>query len=143
MSDAEVATAVGMSIHEYSDIEQHADEFFTVTHLSEIRKLATLLGLEIADLVGLQCAFCVDGEAYSSDFLLDRSEIICKSRESKGMQVDELADRIGFDRIAVEQMEKDKGFLEAWSIELISKLASVIEVPLQILLDIKCKTCGR
>ncbi|MEN6374865.1 MAG: hypothetical protein ABFD75_08810 [Smithella sp.] len=39
LTDIEVAKQVGLSIHEYSDIEQHADEVFDVVKIRAVKNI--------------------------------------------------------------------------------------------------------
>jgi DNA-binding XRE family transcriptional regulator len=141
--EQEAAREVGITVDSYCDIEMHADEIRTVTHLGEVKRLCNLLGLAVPELFDLRCPFCDEGIGYSEDFLLPRNELVRRRRESMGLSVYELADLLGFHEVAVQEMERNEDFLESWSIDLIHNLSKEISVPLQVLLKIRCKRCGR
>ncbi len=60
-----------------------------------------------------------------------------------GLSEGDLAERIGFDAGVVADMEKDPDYLDGWSVELTLSLASVLGVPPQVLLNVRCRKCGR
>ncbi len=143
ISVRDAARGIGVSLEEYNDIEGHADEISTVTHLSEVKQLCALLKCEFLDLFGMRCDFCTKSLRSDEELLLPRNELIRRRRELRGLSAFELADRLGCSEVAVEEMEGDEDFLESWSIDLIRNLAREIRVPLQILLKVRCKKCDR
>lgn len=143
LSDTEVAYKVGLSIYEYGDVEQHAHEIFRVTELRRVKEICQLLNYDFFELFDMKCFFCEEGKKYLEDYSLLRNELIHKRRMETGLSAEELGDRIGFEGTAVNEMEKDSEFLEKWPIDYIKDLSDVINVPLQVLLNVKCKKCGR
>lgn len=142
LSDVEVARSSGLSIHEYFDIELHANEVLEVTHLRNVRELCVTLKLDAFDLLDLECAFCA-GTLFLSDYLLPRNKIVERRRLAKGWSVEDLADRIGFHNEIIDQMESDPNQLDLWSPDLVKQLAIQLDVAPQILLGIKCPVCNR
>lgn len=143
LSDIDVSKSAGLSIHEYGDLEQHADEIFTVTEFHKVKKLLQVLKLDFFELTETGCAFCDEGHPYVKDYSLPRHELICKKRDDIGISREELGDRLGFYEIEIENLESDPNQLDTWPIELIKNLSNEINVPLQILLNIKCKRCEK
>ena len=143
LSDTYVSSKIGITIDEYFDIELYPDEIFTVTNLREVKLLLNLLSLDFFELFEIECAFCDLKKPFISDYLLPRNELIKKTRIAKKMSAEELGDRVGFYEIAITNMEKDKDFLEEWVIVNITNLANELDIPIQILVEIKCKKCGR
>ena len=143
MSDTYVSSKIGVTIGEYFDIETSPDEIYTVTYLREVKLLLDLLSLDFFELFEIKCAFCDLKKPFIPDYLLPRNELIKKTRIAKKMSAEELGDRLGFYEIAITNMEKDKDFLEEWVIENITNLANELDIPIQILVEIKCKKCGR
>lgn len=143
LSDTEVSKIVGISIHEYGDIEQHPNEILLVTDLSKVKKVCEILGIDIMTLVDIKCAFCEIGNSYSEVYSLPRNELIRKHRRTMGLTQEEFGDKIGFDVAEVKNLESLSSHLETWPIDYIRDLSNVIEVPLQILLEIKCNKCNR
>jgi hypothetical protein len=76
MSENQLAEAIGISLDSYCDIEWHADELFTAVELRRIKKLAETLGIEIFELLSLQCPFCGDETVYIEEYRLPRNELI-------------------------------------------------------------------
>lgn len=143
LSELDVANLCGLSVYEYGDIEQHRDELFEVTHLRQAKYLCDALDLEPFEIFGLVCAFCTNKAACQDDYSLPRNELVRKQRVALGFSPDDLGDAIGFETVAIENMEDDPDFFEGWSFELISELASVLKVPPQIFLATKCPACSR
>ncbi len=143
LKDSEIAKQISLSWNEYFDIELHQDEIFEVVELRRVKKLCQVLNFDFSDLFEMKCPFCEEGKQYPKDYSLPRNELIHKRRTEKGLSASELGDRIGFEETAVNDMEKDPNYLETWAIDYIKDLSRVIDVPLQILLDIKCAKCDR
>jgi transcriptional regulator with XRE-family HTH domain len=143
LTDVQVAEATGLSIHEYGDIEQHADEIFTVTELRQVRKLAARVGIDLFQLFDLSCAFCEQSQSFQQEYSLPRNELIRRQRTALGLTQDQLGDQIGFDVVAIQDMETSEDFLEGWSFELIRDLAKILKTPVQVLLGVKCPKCNR
>jgi DNA-binding XRE family transcriptional regulator len=143
MSDTFVSSKIGITIDEYFDIEAYPDEIFTVTSLREVKSLLNLLSLDFFELSEIQCAFCAQKKPFLEEYFLPRNELIKKKRLGKGMSPEELGDILGFYEITITNMEKDANFLEEWVIENIANLANELDIPIQILLGVKCKRCSR
>ena len=143
LTDVEVAKLAGLSIQDYSSIEMHVDEIVLYPHLYEVKEILKILKIDFFDLFEMHCDFCEEGKQYLKDYSLPRNELIHKRRIEMGLSASELGDRIGFEESAINDMEKDPNYLETWAIDFINDLSRVIDVPLQILLNIKCVRCGR
>ncbi len=143
LTDTEAASQVGLSIHEYTDIEQHADEIFTLVKLNTIKRICELLQLDIFDLFKMQCAFCEGNIQYLPCYSTPRNRLIRKRRLELGITEEELGERLGFEATAISNMERAPHFLETWPFNFIKELSTIINVPIQILMGIGCKKCGR
>lgn len=124
LTDSFVAEKVGMTIHEYGDIEQYEDELFTVTQLGEVRKLCELLNIEICDLLNLDRSLVASKH-------VEPNKLVHDKRISLGLSKEQLAEKIGFETLVVDQIENDAEFLERWSFELIKELALTINEPVE------------
>ena len=91
----------------------------------------------------MKCSFCKGKEEFLQDFLLPRNLLIEKKRKILKLTQDELGDRIGFETIAIKDMEIRPDFLESWSYELVAELSTILEIPIQILLNVKCVDCNK
>lgn len=127
LTEADVARQVGLSIFEYADIEQYEDELFTVTHLGEVRKLCDLLNIKICDLFELDCSLVTRKN-------IKPNKLVHNKRIGLGLSKTQLADKIGFESLVIDQIESDAGFLEGWSFELIKELAIAINEPVENLI---------
>jgi DNA-binding XRE family transcriptional regulator len=143
LRDTDVAACAGLSIHEYCDVESYEDEAFRVVHLGKMRRLCDVLGLDILDLFAIGCASCGKREQVAAGHQGPRDEMIRARRANLGLTQDQLGDLIGFETVAIVDMEKDPDFLETWSVELIVELAGHLELPAQVLLGVICKKCGQ
>ena len=142
LTDVEVAKLAGLSIQDYFSIEMHVDEIVLYPHLYEVKEILKILKIDFFDLFEMHCDSCEEDKQYPKDYSLPRNELIHKRRTEMGLSASELGDRIGFEEAAVNDMEKDPNYLETWAIDYIKDLSRVIDVPLQILLNIKCAKCG-
>ena len=143
MSETEAAEKIGLTIYEYGDIEQHEDEIFTVAHLSQVKRLCNILGIGIFELLNMECAFCANDETFTEEYNLSRHDLIQRRRVDLGLTQDDLGNQIGFETVAIKDMETNPGFLENWSFELVRNLGSILNIPTQILMLERCKKCGR
>lgn len=139
----DVAERSGLSWNEYFDVELHENEAREVAHLRNVRKLCDALGLDLLDLFGVDCAYCLGRVEAAGMPPLPRNEAVRLWREKFGLSQDQLGDLIGFETVAIKEMEEDPGYLDGWSIELVEELAGYLEVPVQRLLGVTCRKCGR
>lgn len=142
LTDIEVAKLVELSIYEYGDVEQHAHEIFEVVALQEAKKICIALGFVFFELFDMHCAFCVEGKPHTEDLSLLRNELIASRRKKLGLSREELGNRVGFYEVEIENLENNPEHIEAWPIDFIKDLAVIIDVPIQILMDVKCNKCG-
>jgi DNA-binding XRE family transcriptional regulator len=143
LTKQELANQLGLPLKAYHDLELHSDEIYTVTELREAKGISNILKLDFFDLFKLKCAFCDEDISYAEIFSLPRNELIAIKREEMSLSTEELGDQVGFYGAEIEKLENDPAHLETWPIDFIKDLATVIDVPLQILLNIKCKKCGK
>lgn len=143
LSEVYIHSKTGITDDEYWDIRAYPNEIFTVTPLYDVKALMQVLSLDFFDLFEVQCAFCKENNPFLEEYLLPRNELIKKRRMAKGMSEEELGGRVGFSEIAIADMEKDKNYLEEWCLENITNLANALDIPLQILLGLKCNKCDR
>jgi transcriptional regulator with XRE-family HTH domain len=142
LTDVEASKETGLSIYEYGDIEQHADEIFAVTSLSKVKEILRILKLDFFELFEIHCVFCGESQACVKEYALARHELIRKRREGKGLSREELGNRLGFYEAEIENLETYPDHLETWPIDLIKSLATELNVPIQILLNLKCTKCA-
>ncbi|ACG72556.1 transcriptional regulator, XRE family [Anaeromyxobacter sp. K] len=141
LTDAEVAGRAGLSRNELRDLEQHEDEAVHVVQLRNLRLLCAVLGVDALDLLGIPCASCARADAGRLGG--GRHDVVRERRIALGLSQAALADRIGFEAGVVADIERDPDYLEGWSAGLVLSLAEVLGVPPQVLLDVRCRKCGR
>ena len=142
LSDVEVAKQSDLSIDEYWDVEHHADEIFDIP-VRVVKKLCQILQCDLLSLLEISCDFCTAGKSYSQDYRLPRNELIRKRRTQKQLTIDELSDQVGFAPIEIQKLEADPEHVENWPFEFVQTLAEKLEIPLPILLGVKCSRCGQ
>ncbi|MEO8326333.1 MAG: hypothetical protein ABI618_10815 [Nitrospirota bacterium] len=127
LSDVELASDLEITISEYMDIEFHEDELASVVDLHVVRQLCQILHLDAYDLLGIP-----KGDTCPTD--QKRNELIISKMENLGISNEELADQIGFEVVAIEEMRADPDFFETWTVDLIKELAGALQLPIQSLL---------
>lgn len=142
LSMENAADSIDLNLDSYYDIELHDDEVYSIPIIF-VKKLFKILMFDFLELFEIPCAFCMRNEPYLDEYGLLRNELVQKRRISKKISKEEISDRLGFYEIAITNMEDDKDILEEWSIELITDLSRELEIPLQVLLGVKCSKCGR
>ena len=142
LTESDISSRVGLTRSEYSDIELHEDELYTVTDLCRVKKICEILGFDLLELLEQKCVFCEEGVSLAEVFLLPLNELIANRRREMGISMDELGERVGFYKAEIENLEKNLTHLETWPIDYIKDLATAIDVPIQILINVKCSKCG-
>lgn len=140
---AEAAKLIPLSWNEYFDVELHPDEIFSAVALSKLKKICEIFKVDFLDLFDLKCSFCEENKEFLADYSLPRNELIRKRRMEMGISQEELGDRVGFYGVEVQNLENTPDHIETWVLENIKELATAINVPLQLLLGVKCNKCGR
>ena len=111
--------------------------------LSQIRKLSKILVMDLFELLAVHCPFCVDATSYLDAYRLPRNELIKFARQNAGLSQKQLAERADFYDAGIEEMERDPHFLDESTVESVQDLAVILNIPFQILSDLKCLKCGR
>lgn len=102
LQDVEVARTVGISIHEYCDLEQHTAEFETAISMDTAKRICRALGLDLRSLMDLP--------ASSHEYGTDVTQLIRRSRELQRLNQSQLADAIGFTEETIRSLESTPGF---------------------------------
>jgi DNA-binding XRE family transcriptional regulator len=132
--DAVVAQAIGVSSSAYFDIELHDDELERLVPLSSVKALCAILGLDILELFHLDTACRPANEEEARRWRLPRRQLVREARERAGLSVEELADAIGYEVKEALELESREDALESWRIAEIVGLATILNVPPQLLL---------
>lgn len=127
LSDVELAGRLGITIYEYGDIESYDDELTSVVDLHVVRQLCQTLHIDPFELLEIP-------KDDSCPLDKKRNELIISQMKSLGISNEELADTLGFEVVAIEEMRGDPDFLETWTFDLIKELAEALRLPIQSLL---------
>jgi DNA-binding XRE family transcriptional regulator len=139
----DVAQRSGLSWNEYYDVELHPSEALDVVNLRHLKTLCAVLGLDLLDLFEIDCAFCGAQDQAPVVPPRPRDDLVRRQRAKFGLSQDQLGDLIGFEAVAIVEIEKDPEYLEGWSIRLVVELAGYLDIPAQWLLGVACRKCGR
>lgn len=139
MSD--VASRSSLTIDEYADIEDHEGEARSVVHVRDLKRVCEVLNLDLLELMGIECPFCEQRSALVARS--PRNELVQAQRRALGISEEELGDRVGFEKSAIQDLEADPDYLDGWSLSLVVRLAAELDLPPQRLLGVKCRSCGQ
>lgn len=115
---AAAAERSGLSIYEYGDIEQHADEFETAISTGAARRVCHMLGLELRSLLGLPQA--------TAESISNVSDVIRRARERKKLSPLQLADQIGFNEETVRSLESTAEFVDTLPLRVLYDLEDAL-----------------
>lgn len=139
-SQLEVSEKTGISIHEICDIEQHEKEIYTTTDIEDIKKLLSLLELDFMSFFNIDCVFCSgDDSLYEINF----GDLVERKMVEKCMNSKDLAEILGFEETVIDKIKHDKSYLNKWSFELVCDCSKALGIPVQVLLNLKCKKCRK
>jgi transcriptional regulator with XRE-family HTH domain len=136
-----LAGLAGISLASYRDIESYPDEIYTLVPLTVIKKLFAALNLDLLGTLGIVCRFCGENLAHIESSAVPRNELIRRARLRLGLSKADLANRSGLSEFE-EELEADPEHLESWRFSMIVELADALQVPVQLLLGVKCSNCG-
>lgn len=142
LTPEQVAKAAGITLAAYEDIEDYSNEIFELVPLAQIKRILSFLGLDLLEVFEIRCPFCVDNKKFVDEFQRPRNELLKLAREVHGLSRPDLARRTGFTQFEIET-ETDANRLEQWRLEMIEELSKTLDIPIQLLLSVKCKKCGR
>ena len=128
-TDTEIATLAGLSIYEYGDVEQHADEFVTALPLHAARKLCSILELDLLHVV--DCGMAGDAHQKIETF---RGAFVREKRLALGLSVNNVAEHIGFSDETVNSIETTPAFLDSLPIQVVLEVADLLSLSADIML---------
>lgn len=116
---ATVARQCGLSVYEYGDLEQHADEFETAISTRAARIVCHALGLNFRTFIGLPSDPAEQAEP---------AALVRIARQREGMSQDQLADRIGFDVSTVRDLENGNSLPDALPLSVLYDLEAALRI---------------
>jgi transcriptional regulator with XRE-family HTH domain len=129
----EAAEKSGLSIHEYTDVEDYPDEIASVLQLRDLKSICKTLNIDIYEFLGNETE-CAERDQGDKADLVSLNELVRQKRETANLTRIELGDRLGFYEEAIIDMESDPKFLESWSIELIKNLCAELKIPITVII---------
>lgn len=124
LSDVDVAEKLGVTVSGLGDIELHDDELETAVSLGTVRRLCSLLGLPLQQVLKMPT-----GEP-SRVFEEQRpGEVVRQRREQNGYSRLDLAERVGFDEATIESLETTPSFGNTLPIFLLKDIEATLEFP--------------
>lgn len=130
ISASELARRIGISIHEYRDVESYDDELTMVLPLKNVRTLAAILGFDIGVLLGEAGSPVVEKNMYDKP----RHIILTEARHALGVSTQKMATDIDFEETFVRRIEDDSDALENYPYEVLKIVAGYLKLAPQELL---------
>jgi transcriptional regulator with XRE-family HTH domain len=126
-SEIECAADAGLSIHEYDDVESYEDEFIRVLSLGKARRIATKLELSLEELLGDYLGHSDRKSAVADSVPAGpRHSLVRRARLANGLSVSELADKIGYEDVAIDNLENSSDYFEVLCIDVLLDIAEVL-----------------
>jgi transcriptional regulator with XRE-family HTH domain len=143
LMEADAARASGLNINSYCDVEMYPDELQEAVALRSVKALCQVLNFDPLELLGIPCAFCDQKKPFTEEYNLPRNELIGRRRNTLGLSTDKLGERVNYNAIEIDRLEEDPVYIENWRLRDLYALAAVLQIPLQVLLHVRCTKCGR
>ena len=140
LSQLDVSRETGITISEICDIEDYDNEIYSVSDIEDVKKLLTFLKLNFMDFFNIKCVFCSGKYSVCECFFEDLFE---NKMNENSLTIKKLANSVGFEEIVIKKIKYDKSYLSKWSLELVKDFSEAIDIPIQILLDLKCPKCKK
>ena len=123
-TEVELSELVGLSVSSIGDLELYEDEI-DVLSAFDLKRLCAALDINPADIL----------RAIISDLKdLPLSDLIKSRREEKKYTIDELSDRIGWDRKLIDVIE-NSGDLNEVSVDALERMAMELDLPLSLIFE--------
>jgi transcriptional regulator with XRE-family HTH domain len=122
LSPAAVAGLCGLTIHEYCDIEQHADEFETAISTKKARDLCHALSIGFRDFIGLSTDASRQFEG------IGPARLVRDARERAKMSQGELSDLIGFELDTIRRLETEDDFADTLPLAVLRDLERLLAI---------------
>lgn len=129
LRDKDVADRVGMTIHEYSDVEQHEDELRTVVELKKAKQICDILGLNLLDLFEIY-----PDQQRPIPTVVPKHKLIKDRREALNLTISALAEAFGFEESTMRALEDDPDAINRWPADLVMQLAERLEIAPYVLM---------
>ncbi len=123
-SDVDVALLLGVSAHEYGDIEQHEDELETAVSIRVTCDLCKILDLSWEDVYHIP-----DVARWLSEPLVPAAQLIEEQIIQLGLSLDDFAETIGFSKDVAGAFARDDARLLYYPLSVAREIEVALELP--------------
>jgi transcriptional regulator with XRE-family HTH domain len=123
ISIQEICSRTGLSANQYEDLESYPHEFFEQISLGKVKKVCHVLEIDVKSLL-------VESSEQKSfpQRSVPRNLLVTQERERLGLTREQLADQIGYETIAIEQVEAEEDYIDSMSPSAILDIARVLKM---------------
>lgn len=118
MSEKDVAARVGLSVDAYGDLEAYPDEALNAVSLGTLRAVATVLGFDVRDLLGVESLPSKVGTEMDGG----RHERIKRARLERGLSPAELGEKANLTDQAIQRLEEEPDAADDLSVAALQRL---------------------
>jgi transcriptional regulator with XRE-family HTH domain len=119
LSEEQVAARSGLTIYEYGDVEQHADEICSAISLAAARRICGALNIDLSELLVAEHLLSLQTAGTSPQSIVPRHQLIRDHRIARSVSVSDVANAIGFEEAAVVLGESKEDYLETLPIRVL------------------------
>ena len=137
LSEEQAAARAGLTIHEYGDVELHADEFYSALSLAAVRRICSALNIDLPELLAAeQLLTSRAAGGASARGGVPRHQLIRDYRIARSASIGDVASAIGFQESAVELGESREDYLESLPIRVLIDWARFLGVDARAMLGL-------
>jgi transcriptional regulator with XRE-family HTH domain len=123
IDEVKISHLTGLSVYEYGDLEAYPNEFFDQISLGEAKRVCQVLQIDIKSLL----PGCVESDN-PQPRVIHRNVLVTQERERIGLTREQLANQIGYETVAIDQVEAEEGYLDSMSPSAILDIARVLKI---------------
>lgn len=131
LSASDIEEHLGISVHEYRDIEAYDNELVDVVELATTIKLCEILKVDIFSLFDLSIYDGANGVVTTTSF----HEFIKAKRMEKKLTIPQLATVLGFEEEVLSDLEKDGNNILKWPFGYLRELCQQLSIPVELALS--------
>ena len=119
------ANLIGVSVSTLYDLEEFDDDEISLLSILQAKNACKILGICFSDIYAYVISDLEE---------LTLPEIVKKRREEKSATIEDIADSIGYHVSVIEAIENNRD-LDSVNIDALKRLACVLDIPFEFLLD--------
>lgn len=127
ISEITFAEILGISLDSYLDIERYPEEFFTQISLSNAKTICKYVNLKLLDIVEVK--FPELKEINSVTESIPIRDLFKQRRSELGLTTETLADMIGYNEVAVLEVESEENGIDSLAIDDVVGLLTILGIP--------------